>query len=387
MSLLKPLTDEVGYLKAGFLGKNKSGKTYTATLLACGVHKMFGSQKPIAFFDTEGGSPFVRQMIAKATGTEPIGIRSRSLSDLSSALRECEAGASDILLVDSITHPWRELCDSYMAQVNESLRRRGRGPRQRLEFQDWAIVKDKWGTEWATPYINARIHIIICGRAGDVYEYVENEDTGKKELRVTGTKMKTETEFGFEPSLLVEMEREQVTDEKGRRHIQHWATVIGDRFHIIDGKSANNPGFDFFLPHIELLRPGAHAPVDASLKTNFGVDDSGDADFVADRRRRAILCEEIQGLLTAFYPGQSKEEKKAKVDLIDTAFGTRSWTRVESLSEVQLAEGYDKLRALLEGASSSMPEDEDQDEGADTPNRHSPAVMADRPAAPDSDEN
>lgn len=360
MSKLTPLVAEAGYLKAGFLGKNKSGKTYTATQLAVGLHARIGSKKPIAFFDTEGGSPYVRDMILQATQMEPVGMRSRSLTDLADVLRECEAGAADILIVDSITHPWRECCDSYMAQINAKLKARGRSPRLRMEFQDWAIVKDRWNTEWATPYVNAKIHIIICGRAGDVYEYVENEDTGKKELRITGTKMKTEAEFGFEPSLLVEMSREQERAEDGPWQILHVATVIGDRFHVIDGLSATNPTFDFFLPHIERLVPGGHAPVDADLKTEFGVNDDGDAEFTQDRRRRQILLEEFQGLLTTVFPGQTKEEKQAKVDLVFKCFNTRSWTAVEAMSEVQLAEGFEILQNELAKAKlipSSVPEE------------------------------
>jgi hypothetical protein len=347
MGKLSPLTQEPGFLKAGFLGKNKSGKTYTATLLALGLHGRIGSKKPVAFFDTEGGSPYVRDMILKRTGMEPVGMRSRSLTDLVDVLHECEAGAADILIVDSITHPWRECCDSYMAQINAKLKARGRAPRLRMEFQDWAVVKDRWNGEWATPYVNAKLHIIICGRAGDVYEYVENDETGKKELRVTGTKMKTETEFGFEPSLLVEMIREQERGDDGNWKILHTATVIGDRFHVIDGLTGTNPGFEFFLPHVEKLVPGSHAPVDADLKTDFAVGDDGDAEFYQDRRRKQILLEEFQGLLTAVFPGQTKEEKQAKVDLVFKSFGTRSWTAVEAMSEVQLAEGYDVLKSDL----------------------------------------
>ena len=347
MGKLQALTQEPGYLKAGFLGKNKSGKTYTAVLVALGLHKLLGSTKPIAFFDTEGGSPYVRDMILESTGQEPIGIRSRAFSDLVEVLHECEAGAADILIVDSITHPWRECCESYLAQINAKLTARGRSPRQRMEFQDWNIVKGKWNDEWATPFTNAKLHIIICGRGGDVYEYVENEESGKKELRVTGTKMKTETEFGFEPSLLVEMTREQEKDDEGNWQILHCATVIGDRFHVIDGHTANNPDFTFFAPHVCKLVPGSHAPVDTSLKTDFGVGEDGDAAYALARRQKQILLEEYQGLLTAAYPGQTKEEKQAKAEIVFKSFSTRSWTAVEAMNEVELARGYDILKSEL----------------------------------------
>jgi hypothetical protein len=36
------------------------------------------------------------------------------------------------------------------------------------------------------------------------------------------------------------------------------------------------------------------------------------------------------------YPGQAAADKKAKADLIHMAFGTRSWTAVESLDSKRL---------------------------------------------------
>lgn len=345
MNLLKPLSEEAGYLKAGFLGKNKSGKTYTATLLALGLHEHIGSKKPIAFFDTEGGSPFVREMIQTGTKIEPIGIRSRALSDLATTLDECVAGASDILIVDSITHPWRECIESYLDQVNKARAKRSLHPRKRLEFQDWGPLKEKWNNVWATPFANAPIHIVICGRAGDIYEYVENQETGKKELQVTGVKMKTETEFGFEPSLLVEMEREQVK-QNGTWELLHVATVIGDRFAIIDGKKANNPGFDFFFPHIKKLKLGSHAPIDASLKTDFGVTEEGDAEVAARRKQCIILLEKIEGAIVQMYPGQTKEEKKAKVDLIETVFATKSWKEIGGFNPEELQAGLERIEEI-----------------------------------------
>jgi hypothetical protein len=45
----------------------------------------------------------------------------------------------------------------------------------------------------------------MCGRAGDDLEQYVDEN-GKRQLEKIGTKMKTEAETGFEPSLLVLME-------------------------------------------------------------------------------------------------------------------------------------------------------------------------------------
>src|SRR6185503_10075486 len=95
-------------------------------------------------------------------------------------------------------------------------------------------------------YLNSKLHIIICGRAGFDYDYEENEETQRKELIKTGIKMKTEGEFGFEPSLLVEMEAVQNLAQGGGRgkknaapkagvSVTRRAVVLKDRFSVIDG--------------------------------------------------------------------------------------------------------------------------------------------------------
>ena len=352
MSLMTTLGSGQGYLKAGFLGFNKSGKTFTAAVLAIGTRNYFKLDGPIAMFDTEGGSEYIAPKIRRETGKDLVGIKSRSLDDLSATVDECVASGVSVLIAESMTHVWRELCDSYMREVNEG-RKRSMGqkfyPRTRLEFQDWNPIKTIWNTRWADKYLNAPLHIVIAGRAGYEYDMEENEETHKKELTKTGIKMKTEGEFGFEPSLLVEMEREQIPDKDaaGGFQIHRRATVIGDRFGVIDGASTLDPSFDFFVPHVALLVEGAHSEVDTRLKSKTGADAEGDTDWARERKTRAILCEEIQGELVNVYPGQTAQDKKAKTDLIHEAFQTRSWTAVESMPSERLRKGLALIRAKL----------------------------------------
>lgn len=339
MGILQPLKNKAGYLKAGFLGFNKSGKTYTAVELALGAWRERGGAGRIVVYDTEAGSPYIIPRIERETGALPLGVCTRSFADLLAVTREIEPG--DVLVVDSVTHPWRDLCETYLRQVNESRERRGKRKQFALEFQDWGPIKRKWA-EWSDWYLNSEAHVIICGRAGFEYDRQQNEKTGKEELVKTGVKMKTEAEFGFEPSLLVEMER--VSQEGGGFH--HRATVIGDRFGVIDGQWCDDPTFDFFRPHFELLSPDGHAAVDTSAKPAF--DELAEDDWPHEKRQREIFCEEIQGLLVSKIPGQKAEDKKRKADLIDAVFSTRSWTKVEGLSSGRLKQGLAELRTALE---------------------------------------
>lgn len=320
-----------GYLKAGFLGFNKSGKTHTAMLLACETRKLFGLTTPIAIFDTEATAEYISPRITRETGLAPVGDKSRSLVDLMKLGQECVAGASEILIVDSITHIWREVCSAYLDQVNRARDAARKPRRNRLEFQDWSAIKDVWA-RWTDFFLNSKLHIIICGRAGYEWDFEEREDaTGNihKELVKTGVKMKVETEFGFEPSLLVQMERVQVVEE-GRvgRPFVHRATVLGDRFDVMDGATADNPPGSFFLPHLQCLVPGAHNAVDTELKTDMGVDEAGQAAFDRERKDREALLAEIQATIVEAYPGQSAAEKKLKIQLLDSCFGCKSWETV-----------------------------------------------------------
>jgi hypothetical protein len=191
------------------------------------------------------------------------------------------------------------------------------------------------------------LHIIICGRAGYEYDFETNEETGKKELLKTGIKMKTEAEFGFEPSLLVEMERIQEQAGDGFV-IRRRAKILGDRFDCIDGRVCDNPTFDFFKPHVERLRPGTHTPIDTSVSTQTGADLEGTDGWAQEKQRRKILCEEIQGEMVARWPGQTAAEKQAKSDLLNRLFGTRSWSKVEDLDASALAAG---LASIKDGAA------------------------------------
>jgi hypothetical protein len=346
MGILETLGTGQGYLKAGFLGFPKSGKTWTAMLLACGVREFFGLDGPIAMYDTEGGSEYIAEEIRRRTGMPPLGLRSRKFDDLMEIGRECETSKISVLLVDSITHPWRELCDSYLKQVNERRKEKKLPAQLRLEFQDWNKIKPKWAT-WTDFYLNSRLHIVLCGRAGYEYDMEERDDeSGKKDLVKTGIKMKTEGEFGFEPSLLVQMERIQLRED-GRLTpgFTHHATIIGDRFNAIDGAEADNPGFDFFKPHVAMLKAGVHAPIATGAQSDFGLDADGDDGATRERKLRVILAEKIQAAMVLRWPGQTAKEKQAKARVLNEAFGTTSWTEVETrLSAEDLRRGLEMIQ-------------------------------------------
>lgn len=344
MALFKKAVSTSAFLKAGLMGFAGAGKTRTASDIAIGLALMMQKRglpqgkRPIFFLDTETGSDFIIERV-KDAGLEISTSKTRAFVDLTAAVREAEKEAS-VLIIDSATHFWREFCESYQKKKNRS----------RLEFQDWATLKAEWGS-FTDLYVNSACHIILCGRAGFEYDFFEGED-GKKELQKTGVKMKAEGEMGYEPSLLLLMEREINMKTKRTFRVAH---VLKDRFGILDGKElcsedTGGPTFEMFLPHIERLNlGGTHLGVDTSRTSEALFAHDGTTRWKHEQQQKAIALDEVKEEIQKMYPGQTAPDKAAKADALEQAFGTRSWAKVESMKLDQLKVGRDRIWEISRG--------------------------------------
>lgn len=331
MNLFNKAEMKSSYLKMGLYGPPKAGKSYTTTLVALGTHKEIKSTKPIAYFDTEGGSDYLIGTY-KAAGVELVTVKSRSFADLIAAVREAE-GTYDILIVDSVTHVWKELMDAYK-------KKRGL---EYIRMDDWNIIKTEWAV-FTDLYLNSKLHMLVCGRAQDIWEESINEN-GKKEKSVVGSKMATEKNLSYEPSLLVEMER--VQDPK-TGFLTPRAWVIGDRFPDsgLSGKVFDNPTYETFLPHIKRLNLGGEhvgIPTDRSSEDLFtpGADNSR----YEYQKKRDIAIENLHNEIERRWSGMSVDQKNARLDVLTALFGTASKTAIENLQLHILEKGLERLRS------------------------------------------
>lgn len=348
-TLFKPAEVTSAYLKMALMGFQGSGKTYTATETAIGLVLMMrelnlpAGNKPIAFADTEKGSDWILPRV-RAKGIELVTAKTRAFSDLLSLVQEAEANAS-VLLVDSLTHFWVELCDTYCATKAREYKRSS----YRLQFQDWAFLKAEW-RKFTDRFVNSSAHIILCGRAGYEYDFFEDEDTKKKQLEKTGIKMKAEGEMGYEPDLLVLMERRMNMDTKTDEHMAH---VVKDRSTLLDGQEFPDPTFKNFLPHIKCLNLGGRQMAIDTTRTSAASIPAGEP---RDRGalHRAIVIDEINDLLMHHGAGGTSEAaKKKRSELLKTHFGTVSKTAIEELMPIfDLRAGYDSLHNELQGEPS-----------------------------------
>lgn len=314
------LQNDKPFLKMAFQGFAGDGKTFTAAKIAIGLHKKIKSTKPIAIFDTERAAKALLPLF-EAAGIEAVVNTSRTLATLNQAIKWCEDGGADILMVDSITHVWEDYLESYRTQKKRSF----------LQFQDWGVIKPKWKREFSNPFVLAKCHILFTGRAG--YEYDETTDAnGKKEIHKSGIKMKAENETAFEPDILVLMEKEQ--DILGEvKRVYRTATIIKDRTATIDGNTINadgkkkGPDFaDFEKAINQLLNGTASDTKHVTIADRFEAEDK----FDETKKVRERLISEIDGIFNYMGLSTGAKDKKLKAAVLNNVFGVKA---IELLSD------------------------------------------------------
>jgi hypothetical protein len=337
VSLLRPAQNTQAFFKGGFQGKQGSGKTTTAALLQVGVSKELCGGAPVGFFETESGSSFLIPIFAAEQVeffTTPV---TRSLADLLAFLDEAKSLGCCAVIIDSITHVWMDVLAAAKKKFDVD----------ELEFRHMDAVKSEW-KRWTDAFTVSPLHVVVCGRLGYEWSWEKNE-RGKRELVKGDSKMKAEGEFGYEPNFVVELEAVRDADDR----FIHRAYVDKDRSWKLNGKTfdfkdrdAYKAGdykevFNAFRPHFDTLRIGGPASVIAPVTPATDLFTPEQRSNWQERsRRRVVAGEEIEGAMTALWPGQDKESKKVKVELLHALFGSRSWTFVESLP-------YDRLESAV----------------------------------------
>jgi AAA domain len=341
--------------KVGAFGGTGSGKTTTLSLLAAGVSKEFHQGAPIAFYSTEPGVDFVKP-IFEVEGIKLYEDRSKSFKDLLDAVKQAQQLQCCVLIVDSITHVWRELVDAYCAKRNIS----------KPEFHHWKDIKAEWG-KWTDLYVNAPIHIFVAGRAGNEYEY-EVDERGKKELVKGDSKMKAEGEFGYEADLLIEMfsdadasmQRAVRKKNAPRTHesrMSHTALIRKSRVWSLNGQQFQFPDedgyklngyqavFNAMLPYFQALNlKSQHVGIDTSRNSESMISEDQGGEWRQAKIRKEVVLEDIEGTMLLLLPGQDAKSKQYRLMILEQVFGHRGWTAVQNLNPMRLQDGRDVLR-------------------------------------------
>lgn len=332
------LSNDSPFLKIAIEGFAGTGKTFLATQIAIGLHKKIGADKPIVVYDTEKAFRAIKDLFDNE-GIEVKQRKSRSLKDLVTTFQACESGYADILIIDSISHVWESFVQYYIEAKSKRLGKRV----TKLSFPDWGYLKPEWKKQFSNWIVNANFHIILTGRAGYEYEHDADEETGKMtELRKSGIRMKAETETAYEPDILVLMERLEELMGKEKK-ITRLAIVLKDRYREIDGKTFENSTFKDFEPVVDKILSGSNVE---QAEENPDTFDELNAKNENWQKKRDVLVEEVEAIFHALGFGQTKEDKQLKVNLLEAAFNTPSWTAIQNMKVGELESGVNGLKAF-----------------------------------------
>jgi len=357
--MFKKLENNRPFLKLALEGFAGDGKTFTASEIAIGVHKLIGSKKPIALFDTEKAFKALKWKFDEAGIETLVDDEQRSLEALNQAIKWCEDGGADILIIDSITHVWEQFLQAYL---NRPDKHGNPLKRNRLEFQDWGVLKPTWKEKFSTPFVMAKVHIIFSGRAGYEYTDEKNEDTGKREIFKSGIKMKAETETAFEPDILVLMEKKMdlLSDKK---EVYREATVIKDRTTRIDGKQFKNPTFNDFYPAIKVLLDGTlREAMGANIPDTFEEFESKYSEVFKDRD---ILIAEIDGSFDLMGLGTGAADKQVKSWTLSQVYGVNSIESVGKKNNTVIRAGLEVIKGFANRYKEYMNECLDNEKAID----------------------
>jgi len=219
---------EQAALKMGFYGTAGSGKTFTALLVAEGLAKVCG--KRVAVVDTERGTDWYsmdipdRKSHPKAFDFDAL--YTRSITETYDAVRQLKPEEYCVVVIDSISHLWEAAMNAYSGKLTKI---------GTIPVTQWGRIKKPY-KELLNYLLSSQMHLILCGRQGNIWETDEETD----ELKKVGTKMKAEGETPYEPHILIHME---VQRTKGGESIIT-AYAEKDRTGILAGKVIAWPTFD-----------------------------------------------------------------------------------------------------------------------------------------------
>lgn len=329
----KPIVVSTPFIKVSFGGFAGSGKTRTAAEFIIGCYKKMGLTKPVLIIDNEKGSRFLVPLFNKA-GIETLVKETIHLQDVLSAFQYINAGEIDFLFIDSLTKVWYKSIADYLEKNNKRF----------MTLQDWGKILPWWQSEFADRFVAVNGNVIFTGRGGYTYDTEENEETKKKEFVRSGVKMKMAGETPFEPDLNIWMEIAQEINDDGHPFIWREAMVMKDRSGLIDGKTFKNPTFKNFEPVIDYLVNSKKGEVAGPTFT----DNTAPKEIYSDKaKQREVLNEKIKAEFDKREFGTSKEDRSAKVSIIEKAFGTTSTSEVEAKSIEDLTFGLSRVIELL----------------------------------------
>ncbi len=213
-------------LRAAIFGPSGAGKTFTALRIATGM----GGK--IAVIDTERGSA---SKYASNFDFDVLDLPDHDIDTYLKGIKAAGDAGYDILVIDSLTHGWKELLN----EIDKIAKAKYRG-------NTWSAWSE--GTPKQQALVNAILdypgHVIATMRSKTEWATEKDERTGKNRPVRIGLAPEEGKGIEYEFDLLLEM------------NTDHFASVNKDRTGKYQDATIEKPGEDFGASLIEWLNDG-----------------------------------------------------------------------------------------------------------------------------------
>jgi DNA polymerase III delta prime subunit len=261
-------------LKIGFYGPPGSGKTFTALLVAEGLAKTEG--KRVAFVDTERGTDFYAKDVPERKihpeAFDFDALYTRSLADVSEAVKNLDPATYSVVVIDSISHLWDAAIEAFDGAKTS---------KNTVKMQDWGTIK--------RPYkalirflLDCPMHVMILGRQKNIFEQDASGD-----MKKVGVGMRAEGETEYEPHVCVRMEQK-------RGDTSVYAVFEKDRTGINANRTLPNPSFATFAPMLAIMgdeQAKSEDPDDVALRDSELLRDQDNKNAEKEAKSSALMAE------------------------------------------------------------------------------------------------
>ncbi len=353
MSLLQPATQSQVALKLAAQGEQGSGKSLTLTMLAIGLSRTYHNQAPIAFFDTEKQSDFVKAA-CDVEGVPLMVMKSKSFIDMRDAFLEAESSGCCAFIVDSYMHPYVELQESFKKSADLI------GRRTQFHHRDQPqLLWEHWTDTWKA----SKLHCLFASRLGFKWGDSIDEQGDVQKVKL-GTRMRGDNDSGYEPNIVIEIESIEDMElrhrkTKGKQGTNtHWLRVVKDRCMVLNGRNFGfkelngykygdfQKVFDAIKPHLDCLAINRSIESESPVRSSVGLFSTprGESAFAERERRVEIAIGEIDEALAFFWPSSNgTEDKRLRAIVKQMLFGVRSDAAIKTL----LPERLEAARAVI----------------------------------------
>lgn len=231
MTMFQKATKEQAKLRVALDGPAKSGKTYTALVLAKAVTEKFGGR--IALIDTERGSA---SKYADLFDFDVVEFSDFHPDQFIKAIKAAATGDGySVLVIDSLSHEW--MGERGILQLVDQAQ-----TKTKSQFAAWRVPSGLH-TKLVDAMLQADIHLVATMRSKMAYEQVQ--ERGKLVPKKVGLEPVQRPGMEYEFDVLISID------------IEHQAAVSGSRCPAMDGLTANRPSGEFFGPLLDWVSEGA----------------------------------------------------------------------------------------------------------------------------------